>query len=218
MIEKFILPLIIICGVVLCIYVIKLPAKRRHLTEGNNLRDLHKLKDFTNSWVSYLNATTQFKLALQLVNFTMFEWDNYLDRTFSSTSYPSTEKHLIETDHILTAAMHAIKNCSKIIPDKERYKQTHFKKCLEEFSYLVTTICDGTWELPHSINKLILSIFNILKGLDNEQSQSSSAYFMKSIGLSIEIISLHDPVRKMQLKFLLENYRIIALESELVAS
>ena len=159
------------------------------------------------NWIIRLDEYVQLALATKLIHIIMQEWDTYC--THNDLVYLDTMsgRHNRINGDFLQNALHEIKTNASIIVLPDNIKYGHIKKCLDEFIPPVIAMTDGEWVVPYFIKKIILSVFNILKGLEHNNRLNKTDYFSKSISLSIEVIEARHLCAMNDLHNLLGEYR-----------
>ena len=158
-------------------------------------------------WWNLLDTTDQLDLALSLTQKALPIWEKYTQanqtvyRNSSSGPFIKINKQLLQT------SIEEIMASSLIhFPNKDNKK---IKKCYDDFIGPLIAMQDGNWPATYPVKKVFLSVYNILKGiLEQDNIPALKSLLAVSINQSLDCLDISKLYSREEIESFLEGYKI----------
>ena len=161
----------------------------------------------TDPWWTGINNSAQLYLAIELAEKTLQIWEQYaLRSTLKFTENVNESSRIIKSGLLGDSLLH-IKRHAILLNKKGNKEYTKLKRYYDQFIIPVTALTDGYWKLPYAVKKVFYAVYQILKGIIDNDNPITNIDFSNSINNSLEVIDITNLLTEKQIRDILEPYK-----------
>ena len=161
----------------------------------------------TDPWWTGINNSAQLHLAIDLAEKTLHIWDQYALRYTLKFTENVNETFRIVNSGLLGNSLVQIKRYAILVNIKDNSEYTELKHYYDQFISPVTALTDGYWKLPYAVKKIFYAVYQILKGIIDNDNPITNIDFSNSINNSLEVIDITNLLTEKQVQDILEPYK-----------
>ena len=161
----------------------------------------------TDPWWTGINNGAQLKLAIELAERTLPVWDLYASKDSLQYVENVNESGRAINTNLLFDSLEQIKLYMHLLAGKDDRRYAELKQYHDQFISPVMALTDGHWKLPYEVKKVFYAVFQILKGIIDDDNPITNIEFSNSINNSLEVIDIADLLSEKQVHDILEPYK-----------
>ncbi len=158
-------------------------------------------------WWTYLETSLQLELALALALKALPVWQRNSETDQLNYKNSPVSSPIIIRASLLQTSLDEIVKASKFgFPENNK----NIVSCYNEFLGPLVALQDGNWAIPYPVKRIFLSVYNILKGItQQEDKRSTRSLLALSINQSLDCIDMCKLYNREEINSFLEPYRRI---------
>ena len=157
-------------------------------------------------WWALLDTTVQLELAVALALKALPVWQKYSETNeLVYKNSPIGASIKIRTSLLQTAVDEVVKASSARFPESNK----DIINSYNEFVGPLVALQDGNWAVTYPVKKIFLSVYNILKGITEQEDISvMKNLFALSINQSLDCLDMCKLYSREEIKYFLQSYRV----------
>lgn len=161
----------------------------------------------TNRWWTDMDKSAQLQLAIELAERTLPVWEQNADRYSLRYTENANESERFINTNLLRNSLKRIRHHMTTLASKDNSEFIELRYYYDQFITPVMALTDGYWKLPYADKKVFYSVYQILKGLVDNDHPGVNMEFTNSINNSLEVIDISELLTEKQVRNILEPYK-----------
>ena len=178
-----------------------------HFVIKNSLAEMNEVAAKEELWWKLLDTPDQLSLALLLTQKALPVWEKYSQANQAVYRNSSSGPFIKIASQLLQTSIEEMMAGSLIyFPNKDNKK---IKQCYDDFIGPLIAMQDGNWHATYPVKKVFLAVYNILKGiLDQDNISALKNLLALSIGQSLDCLDISKLYSREEIESFLEVYKI----------